>query len=119
MNRFPVPIFLFFFFPSLTWAHGEEALFLPIGQFLALSIVTVLLWRLPFRGVVVRLIVVICVIGVTLPFWFMSRSSFPEFFQGAMGIFLIGLAPSVLIVGAIFFLDQALGRRKEQDGRRD
>jgi hypothetical protein len=99
--------------PSVAIAHGQEVVFMPVGQFVALVVVGILLWRLPFRGVAIRVMAVLCVLGVTLPLWYVSVSWFPGFLRNATGFFLIGLVPSVVVALVAFFVQSCLIRRSK------
>jgi hypothetical protein len=112
MKRLAIPTMLVALHPCIALAHGEEVVFLPVGQLVALVVVGILLWRLPFRGVAVRVFSVMCVAGVTLPLWFATVSWFPAFLRGAAGFFLVGLVPAVVVVLAIFLLQRRLVRER-------
>jgi hypothetical protein len=111
MNQPAIPIILLALAPSVAFAHGQEVVFMPAGQFVALVVVGILLWRLPFRGVAIRVMAVLCVLGVTLPLWYVSVSWFPVFLRNASGFFLIGLVPSVVVALVIFFVQRCLIKR--------
>jgi hypothetical protein len=100
MKRLAIPTSLVAFVPSIALAHGQEVVFMPIGQLFAVV-------------VAIRVFSVMCAVGVTLPFWFSSVSWFPGFLWSATGFFLIGFVPSVVVVLAIFLLQRGLIQRRK------
>jgi hypothetical protein len=114
MTRITVLVACFTFAPSIVWAHGEGVVFAPFGQSAALIVVGILLWRLPFRGIAIRCITAVCAVGIAASLWYVDLSWLPYLMLfNAVGFFLIGFVPPVLIAYAIFRLQLSFIKRNK------
>ena len=83
--------------PRTAYAHGEEALFFPVGFLFALPFIALLAW-LAVRGWIARMTVVALPIAITVGVGFLPGPFFPNWFRyTAEGNFVAGLAPPLVV----------------------
>lgn len=83
--------------PGTAYAHGEEALFFPVGILCALPFIGLIAW-LVVRGWVARVTVVALAIVIAIAVGFLPGPFFPDCFRyTAEGNFVAGLAPPLVV----------------------
>ena len=87
-------------FPSAAQAHGEQVLFLPIGQLLALLIAGVIAWR-STDGWKKRCLVMAAAIATAFACWFLPGNLFGVWSYTVTANFLMGLVPPVVIAALV------------------
>ncbi len=94
--------------PALAFAHGQQIVFLPIGQAIALIPVAFIAWRLA-RGWIVRTSIIVCAVLVPTVILFMPIGYIPWWFVAdEIRSFLTGFLLSVLLAIALSMLSRTL-----------
>jgi hypothetical protein len=105
---FPVAGISLLLAPSLALAHGQQIVFVPIGQIAALVPVAFIAWRLT-RGWFVRTAVIVCAVLVPTAILFMPIGYIPWWLvANETNSFLTGFLFSVLLACALSGLYRAL-----------
>jgi len=105
--RTALPGLLLMLVPSLALAHGQQIVFVPIGQLIALVPVAFIAWRLT-RGWFVRLAVISCALVVPTVILFLPIGYIPWWLVAdEIRSFLTGFLFSVLIASALGVLYRA------------
>ena len=89
---------------STAYAHGEQIIFMPIGQVMALVLVAMIaVWAV--RGIGARVAVVACAVGVGVLPWILPNAYLPWWALGTVeASFLTGLLPPVVIAMVVAWL---------------
>ena len=94
----------------LAFAHGQQIVFVPVGQAIALIPVAIMAWRLT-RGWFVRTAVIIGAVLVPTVILFMPIGSIPSWWVAdEISSFLTGFLLSVISAGALSGLCRVLAR---------
>jgi hypothetical protein len=113
MTKAPMPMagLSLLLVPSLALAHGQQIVFVPLGQITALIPVAFIAWRLT-RGWFARTAVIVCAVLVPTVILFMPIGYIPWWLVASeRSSFLTGLLFSVLVACALSGLYRALAPR--------
>jgi uncharacterized membrane protein len=81
----------------LAYAHGEQIIFLPLGQLAALVPATIIAWRLT-RGIAARVLVILCALAVPILLWFLPNHYMPWWLLASeVSSFLTGFVASTIV----------------------
>lgn len=87
--------------PALVHAHGQQALFMPLGQLLALIPAAVIAWRLT-SGIAARTVVVLAALLVPVVVWFLPNYYLPWWLLASeTSSFITGFVASTLVAVAV------------------
>ena len=93
--------FLLAMTPAIVHAHGQQALFMPLGQLLALIPAAVIAWRLT-SGIAARTVVVLAALLVPVVVWFLPNYYLPWWLLATeTSSFLTGFIASTLVAAAV------------------
>jgi hypothetical protein len=87
--------------PAIVHAHGQQAVFMPLGQLVALIPAAVIAWRLT-SGILVRTVVILAALLVPVFVWFLPNYYLPWWLLASeTSSFLTGLIASTLVATAV------------------
>jgi hypothetical protein len=87
--------------PVIAHAHGQQALFMPLGQLVALIPAVVIAWRLT-HGIAARAVVVLTALVVPVVVWFLPNYFLPWWLLASeTSSFLTGFIASTLVATAV------------------
>ena len=89
---------------SSAHAHGEQIIFMPIGQVIALLPVAIIAaWAV--REIVARIAVVLAAVGIAVLFWVLPNGYMPWWaLATSLGSFLTGLLPPLMIASVVAWI---------------
>jgi uncharacterized membrane protein len=94
--RLPIAMALLLL-PAVAEAHGEQIVFLPLGQLVGLVPAAVIAWRLT-RGVIARMVVILCALVAPVLLLFMSNNYLPWWLLASeTSSFLTGFIASTIV----------------------
>jgi hypothetical protein len=87
--------------PVVAHAHGQQALFMPLGQLVALIPAAVIAWRVT-SGIAARAVVVLAALLVPVVVWFLPNYYLPLWLLASeTSSFLTGITASTLVAIAV------------------
>jgi len=97
--------------PALAEAHGEQLVFLPLGQLVALLPATIIAWRLT-RGVSARVVVLFSALLAPVLLWFLPNHYMPWWLLASeISSFLTGFIASTIVATLVALLWRRLLQR--------
>jgi hypothetical protein len=90
--------------PALAEAHGQQIVFLPLGQLVAVVPATIIAWRLT-RGIMARMVVVLCALVAPVLLWFTPNRCLPWWLLASeISSFLTGFIASSIVATLVALL---------------
>jgi hypothetical protein len=90
--------------PALAEAHGQQIVFLPLGQLVAVVPATIIAWRLT-RGVIARFAIVVCALVGPVLLWFTPNRCLPWWLLASeISSFLTGFIASSIVATLVALL---------------
>jgi hypothetical protein len=87
--------------PVVAYAHGQQAVFMPLGQLVALLPAAIIAWRLT-HGIAARAVVVLAAVLVPVVVWFLPNYYLPWWLLASeTSSFLTGFIASTLVATAV------------------
>jgi hypothetical protein len=90
--------------PALAEAHGQQIVFLPLGQLVAVVPATIIAWRLT-RRVIARFAIVVCALVGPVLLWFTPNRCLPWWLLASeISSFLTGFIASSIVATLVALL---------------